>query len=317
MARSEARIFTDIWDDVDFLSLSPGAQRLYLFLVSQSDLAHDGVIALRERRWSRTAAGLSTQTTAAELAELSAARFVVLDEDTEELLIRSFMRRDGVYRQPNLLVAARRHLPLVASRTIRSAIADELRRMLSLADVTDRCKTIAQAMLADLSEPVGNPSDYPSPNPNGNATRGTLGARGMVTAVSNGSPSPPAASQQPPAHHANPSPIPTTARKVVLDALADDGCTADEADAVAERVQRDRRPRQLVAVLRTIAAAGELPALLADVRTAANAVAVRAAVAAARDGPECEHGVPGGASAHPTTNEPLCPHCRVAARGAA
>lgn len=313
MARSEARIFTDIWDDGDFLSLSAGAQRLYLFLVSQSDLAHDGVIALRERRWSRTAAGQSTATTAAELAELSDARFVVLDEDTEELLIRSFMRRDGVYRQPNLLVAARRHLKLVVSRVIRSAIADELRRMLSLADIRDRSKAVVQAMLADLHEPEPNPSDYPSRNPSATPTRGALGDRGVVTAVSNGSPIPPAASQQPPAVRPNPSP----ARKIVLDALADDGCTADEADAVAERVQRTRRPRQLVPVLRTIAAAGELPQLLADVRKDANAAAVRAAVAAARDGPECEHGVAGGASPHPTTNEPLCPHCRTAARGAA
>ena len=51
MARSEARLSVEIWNDPDFLALSADAQRMYMFLISQSDLAHDGVLALRERRW--------------------------------------------------------------------------------------------------------------------------------------------------------------------------------------------------------------------------------------------------------------------------
>ena len=35
MPRTEARIFTSIWNDRDFLALPPGAQRLYMFLLSQ------------------------------------------------------------------------------------------------------------------------------------------------------------------------------------------------------------------------------------------------------------------------------------------
>ena len=59
MARSEARIFTSIWKDPDFLALSPSAQRLYMFLLSQDDLTYSGVMPLRERRWASKAAGMT------------------------------------------------------------------------------------------------------------------------------------------------------------------------------------------------------------------------------------------------------------------
>ena len=37
-----------------------------------------------------------------DLAVLEAARFVLVDENTEEVLVRTFMRNDKVYRQPNV-----------------------------------------------------------------------------------------------------------------------------------------------------------------------------------------------------------------------
>ena len=100
----------DIWTDREFLALPPTAQRLYMFLISQPDIAHDGVLALRERRWAGSASGLTAASVVDDLVALAAARFVVIDQTTEELLVRSFIRRDGVYRQPNLLLAAKKHL---------------------------------------------------------------------------------------------------------------------------------------------------------------------------------------------------------------
>src|SRR5690554_4641180 len=111
MARSEARVSTELWaPGGDFVQLSWGAQWLYLFLISQPDLAHTGVLPLRARRWSRSASDLSPADIEARLKELEDARFVIVDYDTEELLIRSFVRRDRVYKQPNVLRAARDHL---------------------------------------------------------------------------------------------------------------------------------------------------------------------------------------------------------------
>jgi hypothetical protein len=171
MARSEARLSVSIWNDRDFLALSPGAQRMFMFLIGQSDLAHDGVIALRERRWSKSAAGLSRADVERDLAELHDARFVVVDEDAEELLIRSFIRRDRVYRQPNVLRAAADHLPVVTSPVILATLADELRRVLTADDITDG----ATEIVAEMLKGIGNPSGNPSPDPSGNPSAGTPG----------------------------------------------------------------------------------------------------------------------------------------------
>ena len=204
MARSEARVSVDIWTDADFVALSCSAQRLYFFLLSQQDLAHDGVIALRVRRWAGSAGGLNEQDVRRDLDMLAAARFVVVDEDTEELLIRSLIRRDGIYRQPNLMRAAQKHLSVVTSAPIRAALAEELRRIRSLSDIHERCVELVGAMLTELyAEPPGNPSTNPPANPSESPSRHTLGERGMVTAVTKGFPSPldpfPTPSASPPA----------------------------------------------------------------------------------------------------------------------
>jgi len=216
MARSEARVSVDIWSDPDFLALAVEAQRLYFFLLSQPDVAHDGVLALRERRWAGTAAGLSVEDVRRQLAVLGAARFVVVDEQSEELLIRSFIRRDGVYRQPNLLRAARKHLPLVLSPQIRAILLTELRRVRSLDDVPKGSVVVVDDMIAELDAmPTSNPSAKGSSsdigdsrgvygptvtpaqepageNPSGmgsaNPSAMPLGDRGVVTTVTTGSP---------------------------------------------------------------------------------------------------------------------------------
>jgi hypothetical protein len=163
MARSEARLAVTIWSDPDFLALAASPQRMFMFLLSQPDLAHDGVIALRERRWSKAAAGLTVAQVKADLAALDAARFIVLDEDAEELLIRSFIRRDKVYRQPNVLRAAADHLPTVSSPVVLAALAVELRRIAAAEDL----KPDAAGIVAEMLEAIGNPSPNPSPKGSG------------------------------------------------------------------------------------------------------------------------------------------------------
>ncbi len=171
MARSEARISVDIWaSESDFTTLSPGAQWMYFFLLSQPDLAHTGVIALRERRWSRAAAGMTAQTITAYLAELAAARYVVVDDGTEELLVRSFIRRDRVYRQPNVLRNAADQLPLIVSPRLRLALAVELERV-AAEPMSEASAAILAQMREALPDPSPNPSENPSPNPSGNPAR--------------------------------------------------------------------------------------------------------------------------------------------------
>ncbi len=190
MARSEARIYTDIWEDGDFLALDSPSQRLYMFLLSQPDLAHSGVIPLRERRWARKTTNCTTSEIEHALKMLEG-HFLVVDWDTEEVLIRSLIRRDRIFRQPNVMRAAIDHVPLVQSGRILNAIGTEVARIrhenteLSVhqeAALADMEKALADRLKAVSGNPFRNPSADPTPE--------VPGVRGDTTDLSNGFPVP-------------------------------------------------------------------------------------------------------------------------------
>lgn len=129
MARDHARIECSIWeDDEDFTALSGPAMLLYFFLLSQRELSYAGLLPLRLRRWTKKLP-FGADEVAAALAELDARRFLVVDRDAEEVLIRSLIRRDGIWRQPQVLAAALRESFAITSEVLRSALAAELRRL--------------------------------------------------------------------------------------------------------------------------------------------------------------------------------------------
>jgi hypothetical protein len=129
MARSFGRVLATIWDDPDFVELSLNAQRMYVFLLSQSDLEHSGLIPLRERRWAKACKESTADQVTADLKELAAARFALVDEDTEELLVRSLIRRDDVWKQPNVFKAAAASALAAKSPQIKAALYAEIERL--------------------------------------------------------------------------------------------------------------------------------------------------------------------------------------------
>ncbi|WP_200309151.1 hypothetical protein [Streptomyces adelaidensis] len=129
MARGHGRILTSIWDDADFLALDERQQRLYLFLISQPNLNHAGLLPLTLRRWSRKAHGLTSAELEKRLQALESARFIVMDDDTEELLIRSFVRNDGVWKQPKVMGAMVSGALEISSRRLRGALLAEMDRV--------------------------------------------------------------------------------------------------------------------------------------------------------------------------------------------
>lgn len=199
MARTEARIFTEIWSDPNFKSLTVSGQRMYLFLLSQPDLAHDGVLALRERRWAFTADGMTVQDVWNALKELHDTAFVILDEEAGELLVRAHMRRDGVFLQPNVMRAAIAHLPAVQSDPIRRALFTEALRMMRenidevrLRDARSTLTAHQKRALRDLAVKLGRTlgldpgvtweneaQAYPSPKGRAKASSNPLGDRGQ------------------------------------------------------------------------------------------------------------------------------------------
>jgi hypothetical protein len=159
MARQAARILVEIWSDDDFIALDEGPQFRYLFLLTQPDLDHTGVISLRDRRWAKKSADVNAKRVMAELEALTEARFVILDEDHEELLIRSFMRRDQVYRQPNILRSAVRQLASVSSPILRAALAVEVDRIAGADDIPDGSLEPLAEMRQSLVKDAANPSN--------------------------------------------------------------------------------------------------------------------------------------------------------------
>ena len=129
MARGHGRILTSIWEDPDFLALDEKEQRLYLFLISQPNLNHAGLLDLTLRRWSRKARSLTSAELEKTLQALEAARFIVMDDDTEELLIRSFIRNDGVWRMPKVMGAMVSGALEISSKRLQRALLLEVDRI--------------------------------------------------------------------------------------------------------------------------------------------------------------------------------------------
>jgi hypothetical protein len=118
-----------MWADEDWRNLSVEAQRLYMLLLSHPTLSYAGVADWRPGRIAQLSAG----TTAAEVEraaqELEQAAFILRDETTEEVLIRSFIKHDGLMKQPKLVVSMTTAFAAVASSKIREVVAFEVQKL--------------------------------------------------------------------------------------------------------------------------------------------------------------------------------------------
>lgn len=129
MARTYGNIITAIWLDPDFRSLTAAAQHTYLMLVTQPDITSVGILPMTLRRWSNYAADTTVEGLSSALRYLSDRRFVVIDEDSEELLVRSFVRWDGGYKNPKRLMAIKSAAIAVNGGLLRGVLAGELDRL--------------------------------------------------------------------------------------------------------------------------------------------------------------------------------------------
>lgn len=126
MARSYANIVTTIYADPEFCGLSAGAQRTYFMLVVQPEITACGSLALTLRRWAKTVPEAERHLLGAWLTELEQARYVLVDEDTEELLVRTFAKWDGGYKHAKRVLAVVATAEAIRSPRLRTAIAVEL-----------------------------------------------------------------------------------------------------------------------------------------------------------------------------------------------
>lgn len=137
MARDHTRIGTAIWDEESIRSLTRLQQQAYLLALSQADLSRCGVLAYRPRRWANTSSDGTEKALRRDYKQLVSTRHVIIDEDTEELFVRTYVRHDRILKQPNVVAALVSDYGLIASATIRTAFLVEMRRLWSLADLSD------------------------------------------------------------------------------------------------------------------------------------------------------------------------------------
>ena len=163
MGRPYAKLYRDIWTDPDFTSLPMAAQYVYLFLVSQPNLNAAGVLPLQPRRWAFIATQMKPSDFENELAILDDRKYVLADYDSEELLVRTFIRNDGLWRIPNTLNAVLRDAGSGASPGLRLALAAELallpvdeldgKRAASMKAQVSRVRSTLSATLRPTVEP--------------------------------------------------------------------------------------------------------------------------------------------------------------------
>lgn len=146
MARSFGRILNSIWGaGSDFRTLDVEAQRLYMFLVSQPNIRYTGLLPIALRKWAATAQGLTVADLERTLTVLDQARYVVVDWDTEELLVRTLVRNDDIWKMPYVMRSMVASAEEIESPRLRRALLAEVDR-------------IPLDELSDEPSPKGGPS---------------------------------------------------------------------------------------------------------------------------------------------------------------
>jgi hypothetical protein len=159
MAREHAQIKLAMWADDDIRALSPRAQHLYFVLTTSPTLSYCGVADWRPKRIAPLARGWTPEHVETAAAELVAGLYILIDEHTEEVLVRSFIRNDELMKQPRMGTAMAKAHAAVASNVLRGVVVHELIRL--KADFPDyRGWTSEQAESLLTNTPI-DPSTYP------------------------------------------------------------------------------------------------------------------------------------------------------------
>ena len=173
--RNYAQIQLAIWNNDDFRALTANAQHLYFMLISHPSLMQCGVGDWRPARLARFVSDWTREDVERAAGELMDRLFILVDPETEEFLVRSYIRNDGFMKQPNMGVALARSLAEVGSETLRGVVVHELNRLHGdRPELKGFGPREVQEVLRKgpidpsgnpLGNPFGNPSDHPSDHP--------------------------------------------------------------------------------------------------------------------------------------------------------
>lgn len=127
--KDHSEINLAIWGDDDWLDLTPRAQHLYFVLWTSPQLSYCGAGEWHAGRIAALSNGWTAASVEAAGAELSSYLFLVIDADTEEFLLRSWIKHDGLWKKPNMAVSMANARAALASRTLRGVVVHEVKKI--------------------------------------------------------------------------------------------------------------------------------------------------------------------------------------------
>lgn len=131
MARTHARLLVSIWNDPHFMQLAGAEQRLYLLLLSQPDVSLCGALSLRPKRWARCCPEDTTESVRASLSRLVDEGYVLVDEEVDEVWLRTFVKYDGLLKVPNMVKAMWNAFDQLLSEPIREGFLEQYDQLIA------------------------------------------------------------------------------------------------------------------------------------------------------------------------------------------
>lgn len=158
MARDHAAVKVAIWQDSAWRALPANAKLLYLTLLTSPSLSYCGVVDWRPKRIAPLIDPTWTPADVVAAAAILIERdhYIVVDEATEEALVRSFIRNDGLMKQPKLAVSVANAHASTASETLRGVVVHEMTRLRN--DYPDLHGWVSPKAHALLEQPSLDPS---------------------------------------------------------------------------------------------------------------------------------------------------------------
>lgn len=189
MAREYGKNWFSMWTDEDFCTGRLFDKLFYQVLLGQSGTNDAGIVPINFRKWRKALRDGDQMPTErdvkASLVRQERRRYVFTDEDTGEVLVRSHIRRDQVWREPWVMVSALHDLAACQSPKFAVVMLAELDRIelpevkattkqgerlrdslkLNNTAARDRLGTLAEGLLEPLPEPFAEdfPEGLPEP----------------------------------------------------------------------------------------------------------------------------------------------------------
>jgi hypothetical protein len=129
MARDHARLKLSVWDSRDWRSLTIAGQHMYWTLISHKDLTYAGVMDWWPGRLASLSKDADEGHVYGAVKELQDARYVFLDTEESELLVRTYVRHDNILERANMGKACARAITKMHSLDLRDVLFHELAKL--------------------------------------------------------------------------------------------------------------------------------------------------------------------------------------------